>query len=136
MGAVVGERDVAQVRELGARIAANMARVVMGKPEAIRLVLAAVLAGGHLLIEDVPGVGKTVLAKALARSIGSSFKRIQFTPDLLPGDVTGLEIYNQQSWAFEYRPAPSWRRSCWPTRSTAPRRRRNPPCWRAWRRGR
>ena len=106
MGAVVRERDVAQVRELGERIAANMARVVVGKPEAIRLVLAVVLAGGHLLIEDVPGVGKTVLAKALARSIGASFKRIQFTPDLLPGDVTGLEIFNQQSGAFEYRAGP------------------------------
>ncbi len=98
--------STASVRDLSARIAANMARVMVGKPEAVRMVLTTLLAGGHLLIEDVPGVGKTVLAKALARSIGASFKRIQFTPDLLPGDVTGMEIYNQQSSAFEYRPGP------------------------------
>ena len=102
----MAERDIARVREWGQRIAGNMERAVVGKPEAIRLVLAVVLAGGHLLIEDVPGVGKTVLAKALARSIGASFKRIQFTPDLLPGDVTGLEIYNQQHGTFEYRAGP------------------------------
>jgi MoxR-like ATPase len=94
------------VRLLGERIAANMSRAVVGKTNAVRLVLTAVLAGGHVLIEDVPGVGKTVLAKSLARSIGASFKRIQFTPDLLPGDVTGLEIYNQAAATFEYRPGP------------------------------
>src|SRR5204863_10183749 len=94
------------VRAVGERIAANMSRAVVGKDPAIYLVLSAVLAAGHVLIEDVPGVGKTVLAKALARSIGASFKRIQFTPDLLPGDVTGMEIYNQPTGTFEYRPGP------------------------------
>src|SRR5205085_3392255 len=102
----MAESDVLGVREVGERIAANMSRAVVGKAGAIHLVLAAVLAGGHVLIEDVPGVGKTVLAKSLARSIGASFKRIQFTPDLLPGDVTGMEIYNQQTGTFEYRPGP------------------------------
>ena len=97
---------ITDVRDLGARIAASMSRAVVGKPESVRLVLTILLAGGHALIEDVPGVGKTVLAKSLARSIGASFKRIQFTPDLLPGDVTGMEIYNQQNATFEYRAGP------------------------------
>ncbi len=94
------------VRALGERITVNVERAIVGKPSAVRLVLMAVLAGGHVLVEDVPGVGKTVLAKAVARSIGALFKRIQFTPDLLPGDVTGLEIYNQTTTMFEYRPGP------------------------------
>ena len=102
----MAESDVLGVRAVGERIAANMSRAVVGKDPAIYLVLSAVLAAGHVLIEDVPGVGKTVLAKALARSIGASFKRIQFTPDLLPGDVTGMEIYNQHTGTFEYRPGP------------------------------
>ncbi|HZS86816.1 MAG TPA: MoxR family ATPase [Chloroflexota bacterium] len=105
-GITVPEVDVASIPELGERIVANMERAIVGKTEVVRLVLTAVLAGGHILIEDVPGVGKTVLAKSLARSIGASFKRIQFTPDLLPGDVTGMEIYNQLTAGFEYRPGP------------------------------
>jgi MoxR-like ATPase len=84
----------------------NVERVLLGKTEAIRISLAALIAGGHVLIEDVPGVGKTVLARALAGSIGAIFKRIQFTPDLLPGDVTGVQIFNQDSRQFEFRPGP------------------------------
>ena len=102
----MGETTAVTVRELTDRISANMARAVVGKNEAIGLVLTALFAGGHILIEDVPGVGKTILAKSLARSIGASFKRIQFTPDLLPGDVTGMEIYSQQTGLFEFRPGP------------------------------
>ncbi len=84
----------------------NVERVIVGKREEVELALVALLCQGHLLIEDVPGVGKTVLAKSLARSIGCSFKRIQFTPDLLPSDVTGVSIYNQKSGEFEFRPGP------------------------------
>jgi MoxR-like ATPase len=87
-------------------IRANVERVLLGKTGAVELSLAAIVAGGHILIEDVPGVGKTVLARALAVSIGADFKRIQFTPDLLPGDVTGIQIYNQDTHQFEFRPGP------------------------------
>jgi MoxR-like ATPase len=88
------------------RAAANVERVVIGKRREVDLALAALIARGHVLIEDVPGVGKTVLAKALARSFGGTFKRIQFTPDLLPSDVTGVSVYNQRSEQFEFRPGP------------------------------
>jgi len=103
---VVEMTAAAAVRRLGERISANIERVVVGKTGVVHLVVTALVAGGHILIEDVPGVGKTVLARALARSVDASFKRVQFTPDLLPGDVTGLEIYNQRTATFEYRPGP------------------------------
>jgi MoxR-like ATPase len=80
--------------------------VIVGKGEVIELALVAVLCQGHLLIEDVPGIGKTTLAKAIARSLGCSFKRIQFTPDLMPSDITGINYYNQKSSEFEYRAGP------------------------------
>ncbi len=92
------------VREATVRIAGNIERVIEGKPEVVRLAIVVMLAEGHLLIEDVPGVGKTKLAKALARSIDSSVRRIQFTPDLLPSDVTGVSVYNQETHDFEFKP--------------------------------
>jgi MoxR-like ATPase len=85
---------------------ANVARAIVSKEEEIRLCLVTLLCGGHLLIEDVPGVGKTMLAKALARSLDCSFRRIQFTPDLLPSDVTGVRAFNQKTNDFEFRPGP------------------------------
>jgi len=85
---------------------AAVERVIRGKPEAVRLAMVTLLAGGHLLIEDVPGVGKTTLAHALARALDCSFQRIQFTSDLLPSDVIGLSIYNQQDSHFEWKPGP------------------------------
>lgn len=88
------------------RVIGNVERVIVGKAEPVAFSLIAVICHGHILIEDVPGVGKTVLTKAIARSIGCSFKRIQFTPDLLPSDVTGVSIYNQKSSNFEFRPGP------------------------------
>ncbi len=88
------------------RVAANVERVIVGKHNEVRMALVSLLCEGHILIEDVPGVGKTMLAKALAKSIGCSFRRIQFTPDLLPSDVTGLSIYHQKTQEFEFRPGP------------------------------
>src|SRR5215204_7531577 len=100
----VGAVPVDVVGEAGGRIAANIERVIDGKPETVRLAIVVLLAEGHLLIEDVPGVGKTKLAKALARSIDCSVRRIQFTPDLLPSDVTGVSVYNQERGDFEFKP--------------------------------
>lgn len=94
------------VKQLVQQVSDNIEKVIYGKKEEIHLCLIAILCEGHVLIEDVPGVGKTVMAKALAKSIGLSFKRIQFTPDLLPSDVTGVSIYNQHSTHFEFRPGP------------------------------
>jgi MoxR-like ATPase len=84
----------------------NISEVIVGKEEVIRLLLVALLAGGHCLIEDVPGVGKTMLVRAAARTLGCEFRRIQFTPDLLPSDVTGISVYNQKTQEFEFRPGP------------------------------
>src|SRR5256712_6303132 len=87
-------------------VIANVERVIFGKHHEVELALVALLCRGHILVEDVPGTGKTVLAKALARSLGCSFRRIQFTPDLLPSDVTGVSIFNQRTSTFEFRPGP------------------------------
>ena len=88
------------------RIQANVEKVIIGKTSEVRLALVCLLCAGHLLIEDVPGVGKTTLARSLAKSTGCSFKRIQFTPDILPSDVTGVSVFNQRSSDFEFRPGP------------------------------
>ncbi len=88
------------------RLRENIQKIIVGKDEAINLALAAVLCEGHILLEDVPGIGKTTLARALAVSLGCSFRRIQFTPDLLPSDVTGLSWFNQKQQEFEFRPGP------------------------------
>jgi MoxR-like ATPase len=92
--------------QLGQAVKENVGRVIIGKSEVTELLLVALLTEGHVLLEDVPGIGKTTLAKALARSLHCSFARIQFTPDLLPSDVTGLNYYNQRSQEFEFRAGP------------------------------
>ncbi len=93
-------------RIIAERITANVEKVIIGKDAEVRMTLIALLCHGHVLIEDVPGVGKTVLARSIAVSTGCTFRRIQFTPDLLPSDVTGVSIYNQKTGDFEYRPGP------------------------------
>src|SRR5260370_40456278 len=98
-----GEQHAAVMLE---KLQANIARALLGKPDVIRLALVGLLAEGHLLIEDVPGIGKTLLAKALARSLGCTFHRIQFTPDLLPSDLLGTSVFHQGSGSFVFQPGP------------------------------
>src|SRR5882672_6619516 len=98
--------DVEPIRELAARAGQNIEQVIVGKREVIDLLLVALLCEGHVLIEDVPGIGKTMLAKSVARTLDCPFRRIQFTPDLLPSDVTGVSFFNQRLQDFEFRPGP------------------------------
>lgn len=97
---------MADVKEFGEQIINSLEKVIVGKRQSLELVVIGLLCQGHILIEDVPGVGKTVLARSLARSLDCIFNRIQFTPDMLPSDVTGISIYNQQKNEFEFRPGP------------------------------
>ena len=98
--------DPSEVAGVGARIAGAISQVVLGKPDVVRLAVICMLTEGHLLIEDVPGTGKTSLAKALAKSVSSAVSRVQFTPDLMPSDVTGVSIYDRQTGKFEFRAGP------------------------------
>ena len=100
------DKTASRIRDTGARVKENVERVIVGKGEVVDLAIVALLCEGHLLVEDVPGIGKTMLAKSIARSLGCSFRRIQCTPDLLPSDVTGTYIYNQKTSDFEFRPGP------------------------------
>ncbi|MCK4489305.1 MAG: AAA family ATPase, partial [Anaerolineales bacterium] len=94
------------VKTFSDKLIANISKVIIGKKDTIELAVICLLCQGHLLIEDIPGVGKTMLARSLARSLGGSFGRIQFTPDMLPSDITGVSIYNQSSKEFEFRSGP------------------------------
>ncbi|MHB0871454.1 MAG: AAA family ATPase, partial [Chloroflexota bacterium] len=102
----MGELSVGTVAGAAAQIRENVGRVVVGKEESVTLMMVALLCEGHVLLEDVPGLGKTTLAKSMARSLGLTFQRIQFTPDLLPSDVTGISYYNQREQQFQFRPGP------------------------------
>ena len=97
---------MSNVQEIANRIVENVERVIIGKRAEVQLTVLGLLCQGHILIEDVPGVGKTVMAKSLAKSVGCSFQRIQFTPDMLPSDVTGVSVFNQKTREFEFRPGP------------------------------
>ena len=97
---------MADIKEFGEQLIGNLEKVIVGKRQSIELIVIGLLCQGHVLIEDVPGVGKTMLARSLARSLDCTFNRIQFTPDMLPSDVTGVSIYNQQKNKFEFRPGP------------------------------
>ena len=98
--------EIRQVQEATRAVRQNASRVIVGKEEVIDLLMAALLCEGHVLFEDVPGIGKTTLAKTLAKSLGCTFQRIQFTPDLLPSDITGITFFNQKISEFEFRPGP------------------------------
>ena len=99
-------KETQSATSIAREIVDNVSKVLVGKQQVIERALAAVIAQGHILIEDVPGVGKTMLAKSISSSIGCSFKRIQFTPDLLPSDIVGISIYNQSTGEFQFRPGP------------------------------
>jgi MoxR-like ATPase len=100
------DSNIEVVRSLSERVIDNVERVIVGKRREVQMTLIALLCEGHLLIEDVPGVGKTMLARSIAKSVGCSFRRIQFTPDMLPSDVTGVSMFNQKTREFEFRPGP------------------------------
>ena len=100
--------EYSQIADLAEKLNQNVSRVIVGKSREIELILTALLSGGHVLLEDVPGTGKTTMAKSLARSLGCDFNRIQFTPDLLPADITGTRIYNQQSGDFTFLKGPAF----------------------------
>ena len=106
MDSAIMDSDIMGAHQLVEEIISNMEKVIVGKREAVELALVALISQGHLLIEDAPGVGKTMLARSLAKSINCTFKRIQFTPDMLPGDISGVSVYNQKTVDFEFRPGP------------------------------
>ena len=106
MSSIINPEMVNQVSQAAARVRENIGRVLVGKDDAVELTLAAVLSGGHILVEDVPGIGKTTLARSLAGSLDCAFRRIQFTPDLMPSDITGVNYFNQKTGEFEFRPGP------------------------------
>ena len=98
--------ELSEIQETVQKVVSNINKVIVGRESVIELVMVALLCEGHVLIEDVPGIGKTTLAKAAARSLGCTFRRIQFTPDLLPSDVTGIYYFNQKAQEFQFRPGP------------------------------
>lgn len=98
--------DITKAKVLTDKLEQNIAKAVVGKAQAIRMTVVALISGGHILLEDVPGVGKTLIAKSIAKSIDGSFKRVQFTSDLLPSDIIGVSVYNQKKSEFEYVEGP------------------------------
>jgi len=118
------------------RVLKNMESVMVVKREILELALVAVLCERHILIEDVPGIGKTTLAKTLARSLGCTFRRIQCTPDLLPSDITGIHFFNQKTCEFEFRPGPVIANIVLVDEINRPHPAPSQACWSAWKKGR
>jgi MoxR-like ATPase len=117
-------------------IVRQISSVLIGKEPQVRLALTCMFARGHLLIEDLPGIGKTTMAKVLARCLGLDFQRIQFTSDMLPGDILGVSIFDQNAATFISTPARFSPRCFWPMRSTGPLPKPRARCWRPWRNSR
>ncbi len=119
---VIGSDQVCQFQSVIDGLRDSLNQSLRGKQDVIELVLAALLAPWHILFEDLPGLGKTTLAKALAHAVGGRFARVQCTPDVLPGDITGFSVFNQKTREFEFVPVPHSVMCCWPMRSIVPRR--------------
>lgn len=126
------QADITEFHELFAQLVGNVSQVVVGKEQPIRQCATAMIVGGHILLEDNPGTGKTQLARGLANSIDMSFKRIQFTPDLLPSDVVGVTYYDQKNGEFEYREGPIFASIVLADEINRPRQKRSPHCSRSW----
>ena len=127
--------EVNMIEDIARIIRENVQSVIVGKDDVINLALVAVLCEGHILLEDVPGIGKTTLARALASSLGFMFRRIQFTPDLLPSDVTGINWFNQKSQEFEFRPGPIIRQVVLADEINRATPRTNQHCWKRCKNG-
>ena len=132
MSGINDATTLAQAHQLVTKTQQEITQVVLGQDAVVQQVLVALLARGHVLLEGVPGLGKTLLVRALAKCFGGEFRRIQFTPDLMPSDVTGHALFNMQSQAFEIRKGQYLPICCWPTKSTAPRPKPRLPCWKSW----
>ena len=127
--------NISEIKPLGEPLRAQIAKAVVGQADTVDLLLIALFAGGHILLEGPPGTAKTLLAQCFARSLGLEFGRIQFTPDLMPGDIIGANLFNFQTSTFTLTRGRSSANCCWPTRSTARRPRPRPRCWRRCRSG-
>ena len=123
-----------QYNQKAADVAAEVSKAVFGKPQTIRTIWMAMLAGGHVLIEDIPGVGKTTLALAFARALELNESRVQFTPDVLPSDIVGFTVFQKETGRLVYHPGSVMCNLFWVMRSTVPRAEPSRRCWRSWRR--
>ena len=132
----IARQGAAKAADIASAVKASMEQVLVGKGNVIELVMASVLSGGHVLVEDVPGIGKTTLARSLAESLHCSFRRIQCTPDLMPSDITGVHFYNQKLGEFEFRPGPILAQVVLADEINRATPVRSRPCLRRWQRGR